>query len=150
MLMDIIPHGGGGNMKLPRAVFRYIEHELYNYDNTLNEIQRIRDEIIDALPVRETIPDAGYISDPTAKKATKLVTNTVLVRMTRTVAAIDKALARLSDNHRALFDLKYRQDLSWQQVCQELPVSERTYFRIRRELVHMVATELGLAESWQD
>jgi hypothetical protein len=29
-------------------------------------------------------------------------------------------------------------------------VSERTYFRIRRELVHMVATELGLAESWQD
>jgi RinA family phage transcriptional activator len=110
----------------------------------------MRDEIIDAPPLRETIPDAGYISDPTAKKATKLVTNTVLVRMTRTVAAIDKALVRLGDNHRALFDLKYRQDLSWQQVCQELPVSERTYFRIRRELVHMVATELGLAESWQD
>lgn len=137
-------------MKLPRAVFRYIEHELYNYDNTLNEIQRIRDEIIDALPVRETIPDAGYISDPTAKKATKLVTNTALVRMTRTVAAIDKALSRLPENHRALFNMKYRQDLPWQQVCVEMSVSERSYFRMRRELVEMVALELGLAESWQD
>lgn len=137
-------------MKLPRAVFRYIEHELYNYDNTLNEIQRIRDEIIDALPVRETIPDAGYISDPTAKKATKLVTNTALVRMTRTVAAIDKALSRLPESHRALFYMKYRQDLPWQQVCVEMSVSERSYFRMRRELVEMVALELGLAESWQD
>ena len=137
-------------MKLPRAVFRYIEHELYNYDNTLNEIQRMRDEIIDAPPLRETIPDAGYISDPTAKKATKLVTNTALVRMTRTVAAIDKALSRLPENRRALFNMKYRQDLPWQQVCVEMSVSERSYFRMRRELVEMVALELGLAESWQD
>jgi RinA family phage transcriptional activator len=141
---------GGGQVKLSRAVFRYIEHELYNYDTTLVEIENIRVDIIEAPPLRETIPSSGHISDPTARKGTQLVTNTALVRMTRTVAAIDKALARLSDNHRALFNLKYRQDLPWQQVCQELPTSERSYFRMRRELVQMVALEMGLAGSWQE
>ena len=137
-------------MRLNRAVFRYVEHELYNYDNTLVEMQNLRENIIEAPPLREAVPGTGYVSDPTARKGIQLVTNTALVRMTRTVAAIEKALARLSDNHRALFNLKYRQDLPWQQVCQELPTSERTYFRMRRELVEMVALEMGLAESWQE
>ena len=137
-------------MKLPRAVFRYVEHELYNYDTTLAEIEAIREGIIEAPPLRETVPSTGYISDPTARKGTQLVTNTALVRMTRTVAAIDKALARLNDDHRAIFELKYRQGMKWRQVCGEMPTSERTYFRLRRELVLMVACELGLAESWQE
>lgn len=131
-------------MKLNRAVFRYVEHELYNYDTTTEEIESLREDIINAPPLRDTVPSTGYISNPTASKATKLVTNTALVRMARTVTAIDKALARLTENHVALFSLKYRQDLPWQQVCAEMPTSERSYFRLRRELVHMVALELGL------
>ena len=138
-------------MKLPRAVFRYIEHELYNYDITLAEIKNIRQGIIEAMPpLKETVPNTGYVSDPTGRKAIQLFTNTALVRMARTITAIDKALSRLSDNHRALFNLKYRQGLPWQKVCDEIPVSERTYFRLRRELVYMVAVEMGLAESWQE
>ncbi len=137
-------------MKLSRAVFRYVEHELYSYDWTVKEIERLREDIIEAVPFKEVVGGKGYISDPTARKATQLVSNTALARMTRTVTAVDKALARLSDNHRALFNLKYRQDLPWQRVCEELPTSERTYFRLRRELVEMVAVMLGLAESWQE
>ena len=137
-------------MKLNRAVFRYVEHELYNYDNTLLEMQSLRENIIEAPPLREAVPGTGYVSDPTARKATQLVTNTALARMARTVAAIDKSLARLSEDHRALFELKYRQAMPWKRVCQELPSSERTYFRMRRELVEMVALEMGLAETWQD
>ena len=137
-------------MKLPRAVFRYVEHELYNYDNTLLEMENLREGIIEAPPLREAVPGTGYVSDPTARKATQLVTNTALARMARTVAAIDKSLARLSEDHRSLFELKYRQTMPWKRVCQELPASERTYFRMRRELVEMVALEMGLAESWQE
>ena len=137
-------------MRLNRAVFRYVEHELYNYDNTMVEMQNLREDIIDRTPTRETVPGKGYVSDPTAKKAVNLVSSKAIARMTTVVNAIDRALARLTDNHRALFELKYRQALPWQQVCQELPASERTYFRLRRELVIMVAVELGLAETWQD
>ncbi len=137
-------------MKLPRAVFRYIEHELYNYDKTRQEIEDLRETIIEKPPAREVVPGVGRVSDPTARKAIKLLTSTTLARMSRTVAAIDRALARLTDEHRRLFDLKYRQCLPWQRVCDELSTSERTYFRLRHELVAMVACELGLAESWQE
>lgn len=137
-------------MRLNRAVFRYVEHELYNYDNTLVEMQNLREDEIDRTPTRETVPGKGYVSDPTAKKAVNLVSSNAINRMTNVVKAIDRALARLTDNHRALFELKYRQALPWQQVCRELPSSERSYFRMRRELVIMVAVELGLAETWQE
>lgn len=137
-------------MRLNRAVFRYVEHELYNYDNTLVEMQNLREGIIDRTPTRETVPGKGYVSDPTAKKAVNLVSSKAIKRMTTVVNAIDRALARLTDNHRALFVLKYRQALPWQQVCRELPTSERSYFRMRRELILMVAVELGLAETWQE
>jgi RinA family phage transcriptional activator len=135
-----------------RAVFRCIEHELYNYDTTLKEMRDLRERIIEAPPLREAVSGTGHVSDPTARKATQLVTNTDLARMARmarTVAAIDKSLARLSEDHRALFELKYRQTMPWRRVCRELLTSERTCFRIRRELVEIVALEMDLAESWQ-
>lgn len=137
-------------MQISRAVFRYVEHELYNFDATQRAMQELRCDVMYAPPVREAVPGSGRISDPTARKAIALVTNQAIGRMTRTINAINIALARLGDEHRAIFELKYRQALPWQQVCQMIPVSERTYFRLRRELVLMVAAELGLAGTWQE
>lgn len=138
-------------MKLARAVFKYVEHELYNYDLTKKIIDELREDIILSTPYKEAVGSTkAGVSDATAKKAVKLVSSVTLARMTRTVMAIDRALARLTDDHRQLFELKYRQALPWQRVCDEMPTSERTYFRLRRELVLMVAVELGLAESWQE
>ena len=138
-------------MKLARAVFKYIEHELYNYDLTKKLVDELREDIILSAPYKEAVGSTkAGVSDATAKKAVKLVSSITLARMTKTVIAIDRALARLTDDHRLLFELKYRQALPWQKVCDEIPTSERTYFRLRREVVYMVAAELGLAESWQE
>lgn len=138
--------------KIPRAVFRYIEHELYNYEATKKEIKELRKDIILSSPPREIVAANGdrHYSDTVKVKAVKLVTSTALARMSRVVTAIERALARLTEEHRRIFELKYCQCLPWQQVCNEMPTSERTYFRLRRELVLMVACELGLAESWQE
>ena len=134
---------GGGNME--RAVFRFIEHELFSYERTKREIQELREDIIsDSSAPRDSIPSAGHISDTTARKAIRLMTNTALTRMTRTVAAIDRAMCRLNENHRALFELRYKQALPWHEVCAIIPVSERTYFRMRQELVMAVGREMGL------
>ncbi|MDS1030726.1 hypothetical protein RDV78_09700 [Bacillota bacterium LX-D] len=92
----------------------------------------------------------SYTSDTTARKAIKLVSSKVLATMNRNISSIDRALSRLSEEHQKLFQLKYRGNLPWQKVCDEMPTSERTYFRLRRELVAMVALEMGLAESWQE
>lgn len=133
-------------MTIPRAVFRYIEHELYNYEETKKKIYELREDILEEMPVpfKEVVPGTGHISDPTARQATKLVTSTALKKMVDNVTAIDRSLDRLNDDHRQLFVLKYQHALHWKKVCSEMPVSDRTYFRLRRELVLMVAAEMGL------
>lgn len=142
-------------MKIPRAVFRYVEYELYGYEQTKKEIQELREDMLEDRPALievASISKSGQISDPTAQKVTRLLTSRVLKKMADNICAIDRALSRLNDEHRQLFVLKYLQALPWQKVRSDIPISDRTYFRLRRELVSMVAVEMGLilAESWQE
>ena len=131
-------------MRPGRAVFNYIEHELYCYQATRQELEVLREEIIAGATPREVAVAGGWHPDPTGRKAVRLLTNAALARMTRVVRAVDRALARLDESHRRLFVLRYQQCRSWPNVCQEMALSERSYFRLRRELVLAVAYELGL------
>lgn len=131
-------------MKLNRAVFRYVEHELFNYDETLKLIKELQQNIIESTPFKETFSSGGYISDPTAQKAVKLVTSTAIARMEMNARAINRALKLMPEQHRLLFELRYRQGKPMQQVCDEIPASERSYFRWRKEIVEVVAREMGL------
>lgn len=135
---------------LQREYFEYIERELFNYDETRREIDELREDIISEAPAVSELATSitsGTKSDSTEKKAEQLLTNKVLARMIKTVKAIDRALGRLSETHEMLFHLRYQRGLSWQRVCMEMPTSRRSYFRVRRELVYMVAQELGFI-SW--
>jgi len=132
-------------VKLSRAVFRYVEHELYNYELTKKELEELRQDIISLAPSPSYVVVNGTaVGDTTGRKAVRLVTNVAIVRMTRTVAAIDRALTRVFDHHRQLFQLKYCQGLPWQRICIEMHIEERTYYKYRKELVAMVALEMGL------
>lgn len=131
-------------MRIERSIFRYVEHELYCYDTTKKLLKEIEEDIIYSQPVRETIGNVGFVSDPTARKAMKLISSPYLAHMTRVVNAIDNTLARLTDDHRKLFEYKYRQCLPWQRICSLLAVSESTYFKLRHEIVAGVALQLGL------
>lgn len=137
-------------MGIPTAVFKYVEYELYSYDRTLCSIRELREEIIDAAPYLEVRVSGEGAGDITLAKVKRLVTDRVLARMNRVVEAVERALARLDGGYRRLFELKYRQGLDWVQVCERMPVSERTYYRMRWRLVSMVAFELGLIESSDD
>ena len=128
-----------------KAIFRYIEHELYHYEVTKQAIEDMREDIISEVPqMSGDVVSSFTISDTTQKKATRLITNAALLRMSKTTESIDRALDKLEDVHRQLFYLKYQERKKWREVCEELPTSERTYFRVRRELVLMVALELGM------
>jgi RinA family phage transcriptional activator len=129
---------------ISRAVFRYVEHELFNYAETKQQIKELQQNIIESTPFAETIPGGGHISDPTARKAIKLVTSTAIARMERNVRAIDRAMKLLPEQHQMLFELKYQQGKSMARVCDEIPASERSYFRWRKEIVEVVAREMGL------
>lgn len=130
-------------IKIPPAVWRYIEHELYSYEQTKRDLEYIREEIIEGQPFSE-IPVQTGPGNPTEKKGIKLITSPGIIRLTRTADAIEKTLNQLSEEHTLLFNLKYCQGKDWRIVCQEIPTSERSYFRLRREIVTMVAEKLGM------
>jgi len=131
-------------MRIERRVFRYVEYELYNYDITKKELERCREEILESSPAPPEVKVQSGLGDPTAKKAEELSTSTYIARAEQTINAIERSLNMLTDLHRMLFKLKYQDCLPWQEVTIELEISDRTYFRIRRELVVTVAQQLGL------
>lgn len=133
-------------IRVPRAVWLYIEHELYDYDAKKQAIKEMEEDIIFSVPEKGTTPGRGYMSDPTARKAHSLMTSTAIRHMVRVIQAIDRALARLKDEHRKVFELKYRRGLPWQQVCQEMHIDRATFFRYRRQLITMVALEMGMVK----
>ena len=132
-------------MRVPPATWNFIEQELYNYDYMRKELESLRDEI--ASTSSSAIGNAAAPTgpgDPTGAKVVKLMSSPALAQMERTIRAIEKAFAMLSEDHMLVYELKYRQGLSWQRVCADAPMSRRAYFKLRRELVLTVGTNLGL------
>ncbi len=130
-------------MRIPPAVFRYIEHELFNYDQTKRELGLRRMDIIHQAHQQVAGGSSGP-SDPTGSRVVKLMSTPTLVQMERVISAIDTALRMLTEEHCLVFELRYRQGLNWQAICREMPTSQATYFRLRRQLVETVGLNLGL------
>lgn len=135
---------------MKRAVFRYVEAELYDYPFIKRELEDLRAAII------EEGPDPGKVvvgrektrfTDPTYTKAQRLLTNRRLSRMEDTVRAIEEVLGRLSAEKRRLVELKYFQGrLSNLGVADALNVSLRTFYYWRGQIVRTVAVEMGLVD----
>lgn len=130
-------------MRIPPAVFRYIEYELYNYDQTKRELELGREDIIHQTHQQAAGGSSGP-GDPTGSRVVKLMSTPTLVQMERVISAIDTALRMLTEEHCLVFELRYRQGLNWQAICREMPTSQATYFRLRRQLVETVGLNLGL------
>lgn len=137
-------------MKIDKSVFRYIEHELYNYDETKRELARYREDILEGTH----FPEVSVRSDPgdsTASKVIKLTSSAFVIHAEKVIGAIEKGLGVLADRHRELFKHKYQRGLPWQEVVLEMDISDRTYFRLRRELVMTVGQQLGLLNiEWEE
>lgn len=62
---------------MKKSVFRYIEAEIYDYTETVKEIQQLREEILEgAQQAEQQIRiQSSRLSDPTGRKATRLLTD---------------------------------------------------------------------------
>jgi RinA family phage transcriptional activator len=135
-------------MRMPPTYFRVIEHELYNYDYTKEQVKAMSEDIIGGPPTVATDADrvqTNRINKPTEQKGIKLASNIVLLRMEHTIKAIDRALLLLDEDHVELFELRYRQKQNWRTTVCETGAAQAAYFRRRRELVYAVAVQMGYA-----
>ncbi|MFW6030178.1 MAG: hypothetical protein ACOCRO_07990 [Halanaerobiales bacterium] len=133
---------------LDNAVFRFVEHELYNYESTKKELKELKNDIreesagnitYDNYSTTPTYSDSG--SPETA--VIDLITNKAIMRATKTIRDIERAKMKLDPDKEKLFELKYLELMSWQQITIELCISGATYFRWRSDIVRTVAKEMG-------
>ena len=135
-------------MRIEKSIFRYIEHELYNYEDTKKELEGYKLDIIESTNRPETSVMGGRIGDTTGSKAIKLTTSKYILKSEKVIRAVEKGLGMLTDEHRELFSLRYQDCMSMPEIIAEMHISERNYYRKKREIVAVVGQELGLI-NWQ-
>jgi len=134
-------------MKIDKAIFRYVEHELYNYENTKKELEEMKLDIAEAVVGNIQYDNYSINKNPgssTETAATKLITNKAIIRATKTIKDIEKAKKQIDEEKLELLNIKYNSGMTKQQILKKLNISERTYFRWRSEIVEIVAEEMGL------
>lgn len=136
-------------IKLKKATFKHIESELYSYQDTLREIQFLRNNIMFTKENEDENTGGGRSSlpsSPTEQIGTRLATHKRLNKLEEIAQAVEKVFTGLPDDYQKLVKLKYwtRPQLkTWEGIAEEIPVSRRTAFNMRDEIVNTIAEVLG-------
>lgn len=130
-----------------------MEAEWYNYHNTLKEIARLREEIMNPFeeePEDKTIVEGANsvkrIDKPTEKIATRLATHKQLKYLTEVTEAIEQVYNALPDDYKKLVRLRYwskERKLTWDITASELHVNRTTAMRWRDEIILATIEVLG-------
>ena len=135
---------------MKRATYRYIEAEIYDYPSTVEEITRLRQEIIEggSPDDTQTRVQSNRLSDPTADRATRLVMDKRLRRLEEVRNAIDRVYQNLDPDRKRLVEMKYwEKRLTHTGIAEDLHIGERTFYRWKDDVVKAVALELGLLKT---
>jgi len=138
-------------MNLNKDYYRYIERELYNYRNSSKELKEIQDDIINASPSPsgERV-QSSTLSDETATKAIRLTSNARLSQLERTMKGIETGIRVLKgdgeQNKYKLLEMKYFDcEYTDKRIAMELNISDKTYYRWKNQIIHLMAIFIGLA-----
>jgi RinA family phage transcriptional activator len=131
------------------ASLRLIEAEIRNYHQTLKGLRELEEAI--ALPGQGEFGDGTRSTepgDPTPARAYKMMTSAQLLEIRRRVDAIEYMLrvvkASPEPGRYDLIRLAYwDRRFTVKGICDQLSISERTYYRWRREALQLVAERLG-------
>lgn len=136
-------------IKPTKITFKKCEAEWYNYHNTLKEIAKLREEIMNPFQ-EENINFGGskpnIPNKPTERIATRLTTHKQLNYLTEVTEAIEQVYNALPDDYKKLVRLKYwnkNERLTWQGIADKLNVSERQARRWRDEIIMATIELLG-------
>ena len=137
--------------KLPDAIFKFIEYELYNLDSTKRELEELKMDMSEGSIGGMEYNDMS--SGPnnenhssTETTALDIMTNKAIMRAAKTIKDIEDVKQQLDEQKLRLFHLKYKRNRPWQQITDDLSISETTYFRWRKEIVERVAQKMGFME----
>ena len=127
-------------MRINKSIFRYIEHELYNYEQTKKDLQLYREQVLEGTPRPDVSSQTGP-SDITQSKAVKLTSSAFVIQSERILNAIDKSLTILEIGTKNYQTKISTRSIFWPNITIDMGISDRTYYRLRRELVTEAASD---------
>ncbi len=133
--------------KVEKANFKLIEVELYNYNETLAEIESEKMNIIEATPSNE-VSSRSAPGKPTESKAVKMISSKALLEAERRTKAISEVIKMLEvcsePNKLKLLKYKYfEKKYTDMGIWSELNIGQATFYRWRKEIIEMIAQRLG-------
>ena len=133
-------------MKIDKKVYNYIEFELQHYEENKEKLKEMRLDIIEASPEPSDGQPKGQggTGNPTEQKAMKLISSVAIRKIERTVNAIEKVRNTLNKEYLKFFEWNYIIKAGIVKTCQEVNISEKTYYRWRDSIVYAIGRELGL------
>ena len=136
--------------RIRQANLRLIEAEIRNYHQTVRDLRELEEAV--ALPGAVGDPAEHVVrtqpGDPTPGRAIKLMTSAYIREIRRRVDAIEYMLTVLKASPEAgryeLVRLAYWDGrFTVKGICDQLNISQATYYRWRKEALQLVAERLG-------
>lgn len=128
--------------QLPRIVFRYVEHMLYNLEAYRDRYKQLREEIICSSGSGGEMIKGGALSDQVGRKVAQLLDNRGLGILEERIRLLDDVI-QSRNQFKKLYEHKYCQGLGWKTFCARLKWSETQFRRARKALVCEVAKRMG-------
>lgn len=132
-------------MRLSKEDYREAEEALWDYNYNLKEIIQLEADIINAgIPNQAGMPGAPYrISDSTFAAVLRLEQYPERRAMLRQKKAVEDAIHKVRHYDSVLiFNLYYKDKMSWRATIEAIGMSERTFSRRKLELIEAVHKEL--------
>ena len=138
-------------IKTKKTTFKSVEGEWFDYHETLKEIARIQEAIMNPFDDELDSNTGGgknsvrTITDPTGKMATRLYTSKKLSYLTEIVESIEKVYNALPDDYKKLVRVRYwsNKDLNWDGIAEKIHVHRSTAIRWRNEIIQATIEVLG-------
>ena len=128
-------------MKIPSAVYRWVEYELYNLENSKKELTLLKEEILAHSPDRFGGGVSGVISDQTGDKVVRLMSDPRISNLERKIGVIERVLRRKV--FRDIYELKYKKGLSVEECCKRMGIEKGMFKLLREILICQIAKNLG-------
>jgi len=127
--------------KIPGAVFRWIEYELYSFEKHQEELNLLKEEILLQSPDKLGGRRIGIIADQTGNKAIKLVFNPRIENLENKIRVIDEVLNR-NEIFKEIYNYKYKQNCTMEE-CYKKFGGKKIFKFLREMLIMQVAQGLG-------
>lgn len=138
--------------KLNKNIYNYIEYELFNYNSSKENLEILKLDSIYAsadIDINSGIRSKYKKSNRVESSVISILSNKQISRLSSTIGAINNALKMLDKVHYDFFRSYYIMRYGKLKICDQLGLSERSFYNYKNRIVWAVATEMGWMDKWK-